>query len=211
MIDKVVTSEGAAIPASVSLLLEDRPTPWQLLGVATANRPHDVLDFARSNDPCLLAGQDATGAFRHPVPYPGDISFECGSSPGKPWLVAWHHLCVMAAEMLGICRYHTRAFSPEGIGFDEFGRFLKLNAGIDLSPQQIWEAAWNAFSLERMLSRRGREAMGRAVGRGLDESGRNMRQQLSEFYSLMKWDDSGVPPAQEFEVKQEKAMLRDRR
>lgn len=185
---------------------DDPPTPWQALGVATANRGIDHIRFLPPNDPCNLLELVLRGIVSNPVSYNGPLSTECQDYTGRPWLVLWHHYCGMAADMLGICQFHTQLFNPDGSGFDEFSRELSLNAGLELSPQGIWDAASRAFTLERLLNlREGYTSkddipderyftVAGATNAGvslLDKT--KYDSMLREYYSLQGWDKEGVP------------------
>jgi aldehyde:ferredoxin oxidoreductase len=166
------------------------PTPWQALGMATSNRSCDHLDFHPGNDPCHLPGAALRALAGSPVSYGGSLSTDCREHAGKAWLVLWYQMCAMAADMLGICHYHTRVFNPQGIGFEEFSRLLELNAGIKVSPAGIWAAAQRAFAIERRLNVRERPDQAAAPAR--DAAG--LGDMLREYYSLHGWDARGTPP-----------------
>ena len=188
------------------LFSEDPPNPWQALGTATANRGVDHIRFLAPNDPCNLLELVLRGMVSNPVPYNGPLSTDCQDYTGRPWLVLWHHYCGIAADMLGICQFHTQLFNPDGFGFDEFSRLLLLNTGLEFSPQEIWNAAKRAFTLERLLNIR----EGRAIKddipderyftlAGATNTGNTLldktkyESMLREYYSLQGWDREGVP------------------
>jgi aldehyde:ferredoxin oxidoreductase len=193
------------IKGIADLFGDNPPTPWQALGTATANRGVDHIRFLPPNDPCNLLGLVLRGMVNNPVAYNGPLSSGCEDYTGRPWLVLWHHYCGMAADMLGICQFHTQLFNPDGLGFDEFSRLLLLNNGIELSSQSIWDAACRAFNLERMLNLRAgysgindypdaryfMPAAGRDGEKVLDRA--QFTSMLREYYFIQGWDGQGLP------------------
>ncbi len=184
---------------------DEQPTPWQALGAATANRGIDHIRFLPPNDPCNFLELVIRGIISNPVSYDGPLSSECRDYTGRPWLVLWHHLCGMAADMLGICQFHTKLFNNDGLGFEEFSRLLSLNTGIEKSSQEIWDSAHRAFTVERHLNlREGYTSKddnlderyfagaGDTDTKKLDRS--KFQSMLQEYYSLQGWDEQGVPP-----------------
>ena len=194
------------IKGIADLFGDNPPTPWQALGTATANRGVDHIRFLPPNDPCNLLELVLRGMVSNPVAYNGPLSSGCEDYTGRPWLVIWHHYCGMAADMLGICQFHTQLFNPDGLGFDEFSRLLLLNTGLEFSPQEIWNATNRAFTLERLLNiREGQTskddipderyftvAGATTAGNTLLDKTR-YEAMLREYYTLQGWDREGVP------------------
>ena len=189
-------------------LWDGTPTPWQALGMATSNRSSDHLDFHPANDPCHLPESALRALADGPVSYGGELPGGCQEQAGKAWLVLWYQMCAMAADMLGICHYHTRVFNPEGIGFQEFSRLLWLNTGIEVSPAEIWAAAGRAFAIERRLNVREGQA-GQGDAPALD--GAALDAMLREYYSLQGWDSHGSPPEAAVTGRQRTLLERGRR
>jgi len=93
--------------------------------------------------------------------------------------------------------------------FEEFARSIYLNAGLEFTPQQVWEVANRAYTLERMFNLRegfGREddwlvdryfdeptPLGLPVARGRAIDREKFKEMLDEYYQLHEWDENGVP------------------
>ena len=182
----------------VADLFGEAPTPWQALGVATATRACDHIRYLPANDPCRLPEPVMKDMFNKPVPYEGPLSSDCWDGAGKPWMVYWREMCSMAADMLGVCDFHTALFSPEGPGFDDFSKMVRLNTGLDLSPVEIWEAASRAYDLERQFNmcegytdKDDLLGFSRATGGSLEAH--DFQSLLPEYYALHGWDRQGNP------------------
>ncbi len=127
-------------------------TPWQALGRAVATRTSDHLRFLDGSDPCRLPEAVFKKIVNKPIPCPGEFSASCRDYTNAPWLAMWTERVGMAADMLGICDFHTVLFTPESPGFEEFARMVFLNTGIEVTPVDIWEATERALTMETMFN-----------------------------------------------------------
>jgi aldehyde:ferredoxin oxidoreductase len=194
----------------VSVLQSDeRPAPGMALGSATAVSGPDLLRSRPFIDIIGLSEPEMREIYGSPYPYDGPLSSDYRDYEGKPWQVFWHELCYMAAEMLGICKYHTAFLSPDMPGFDDFSEMLRLNTGLEIPAVEIWNCADRAYTLEKLFNlREGATAEDdRLPERYLDEpvpdgpedvSGRAIDREkfgemLAEYYRIHGWDADGVP------------------
>jgi aldehyde:ferredoxin oxidoreductase len=115
----------------------------------------------------------------------------------------------MAVDCMGVCKFHTIFLSPNMPAFEEFSKWLKLIAGLEMSPVQIWEAAERAYNLERLFNLREgfTRADDRLVDRYFDEpttrgfdvaKGKTIDRakfetMIDEYYEHHGWDEQGVP------------------
>jgi len=147
--------------------------------------------------------------YSSPIPFSGILSSDYRSYDGKPWQVYWHELCYMAADMIGMCKYHTVFLSPDMPSFKEFSRMIYLNTGLELSDSEIWECAERAYTLERLFNIR--EGAGRnddrLPDRYFDEPAPSgpedvrgsmldrgkFSSMIDEYYRIHGWDENGVP------------------
>jgi aldehyde:ferredoxin oxidoreductase len=186
------------------------PTPWQGLGVSTSNRGLDTLRFRPASDPCRLPETVMEETMNKPVPYTGVLSSNPWDYSSAPWLVRWTETSGMAVDMLGICDFQSVLFGPELPGFDEFSEMVRLNAGLDISSKDIWQAAERALNAERLFNisqgydpRRehlrnwhpGRAKLDYDFGPVLDEGEFDLA--LAHYYRMLGWDVYGVPRAQD--------------
>lgn len=132
-----------------------------------------------------------------------------GDHEEGPRQVFWHELCHMAADMIGMCRFHTASASPDMPGFEEFSRMIYLNTGLQLSAKEIWECAHRAHTLERLFSRREGSTekddwpvdprpdepapTGPDVGRSESLDRQTFKTMLDEYYRIHEWDEDGAP------------------
>ncbi|MEJ2735918.1 MAG: aldehyde ferredoxin oxidoreductase C-terminal domain-containing protein, partial [Anaerolineae bacterium] len=95
------------------------------------------------------------------------------------------------------------------IGFDELVKLIAHNTGLQFTPQEIWEIADRAYTIERLFNIR--EGLTRAddwlVDRYFDEptpiglpivrgkyiDREKFKQMIDEYYELHGWDGEGVP------------------
>ena len=118
----------------------------------------------------------------------------------------------MAAESLGICKYHTVFLSPNHPAFEEFVGLIKLNTGLEFSEMDLWNCADRCYTIERLFNLR--EGMTRAddmlpdryfdeptklglpMARGKCIDRGKFEAMLDEYYQLHEWDKQGVPTPQ---------------
>lgn len=147
--------------------------------------------------------------YSNPIPYDGPLSSDYRDYEGKPWQVLWHELCFMGVDMIGLCKFHTVFMSPNMPNFKEFAKFIELNTGLKLTPEEVWECADRAYTMERLFNLR--EGLTRKddwlVDRYFDEPtpigldivrGRSLDRKkfeamIDEYYQLHGWDENGVP------------------
>ena len=188
---------------------DERPTPSLALGIATASRGSDHLRSRPAIDLYHLPETLLRKIYGYPTPYDGPLSSDYTAYEGKPRQVQWHEMCYEAVDCLGICKFHTIFLSPNLLGFDEFSKLIYYNTGLEISPQEIWEIADRAYTLERLFNIR--EGLRREddwlVDRYFDEPtplgleiARNkvldrekFKRMIDEYYALHGWDENGVP------------------
>jgi aldehyde:ferredoxin oxidoreductase len=173
------------------------------VGIAGGYRYLPAMDFDG------LSESDLRKIYSRPKVYAGHLTANRLDYEGKPWMVYWHELCDMAADMMGICRLNTAFLSLDLPGFEEFSKMAYLNTGLKLSGEKIWECANRAVTLERLFNLRegytGKDD-------GLPEyyyndsaeavAGRNVineskfRAMITEYYQIREWDENGVPEPQ---------------
>jgi aldehyde:ferredoxin oxidoreductase len=177
-------------------------TPWQALGVVTATRSSDHLRFLADSDPCRLPQPVLNQLINKPIPHASELTTECWDYTSAPWLTFWTEKVGMAADMLGICDFHTVLYSPESPGFEEFARMIVLNTGMEITPAQIWEAAERSLTLEKLFNlHQGYSSANdrldnwypgnKEYGESLDKAKYEIM--LGDYYQLHGWDTAGVP------------------
>ena len=192
-----------------NLQTDERSAPGLALGIATATSSSDHLRSQPDIDLCQLPESDLRKIYSMPYAYNGPLSSDYRDYTGKPWQVYWHELCYMAADMMGMCKYHTVFLSPDMPSFEEFSKMIYLNTGLALSAENIWECADRAYTLERLFNIR--EGATRKddwlVDRYFDESspvgpdaarGKTLDREkfsamIDEYYKVHGWDNNGVP------------------
>ena len=188
---------------------DERPTPSLALGIATASRGSDHLRSRPAIDLYHLPEELLRQIYGQPTPYEGPLSSDFTDYEGKPRMVIWHEMLYEAVDCLGICKFHVKFMSPNLLGFEEFSKLLYYNTGIELSPQEIWEIADRAYTIERLfniregLTREGDWLQDRYFdeptpsgldlvrGRKLDRE--KFTKMIDEYYEQHGWDENGVP------------------
>jgi len=187
---------------------DERPTPAIALGIATSTRGADHLRSRPGVDAILpLENKDELFGFAAPT--------EITSYEGSGKLVWWHELMFTVCDSLGVCKFQVFFMSPSTIGYKEYCELTQLITGIELSPEQMKEAAERCYTLERMFNNR--EGIGRKddtlpepyfveptplgidgfKGRVMDRE--KFEQQLDEYYQAHGWDRNGVPTPETLE------------
>lgn len=192
-----------------NLQTDERSAPGLALGLATASSGSDYPRSRPDIDLCRLPESVLRKVYGKPHAYNGPLSSDYRDYEGKPWQVYWHELCYMAADMLGMCKYHTIFLSPDMPAFEEFSKTIHLNTGLELSAEEIWECADRAYTLERLFNIR--EGVTRADdwlpdryfdepapagpeavrGRTLDRE--KFQAMIDEYYKIHGWDSNGIP------------------
>ena len=124
-------------------------------------------------------------------------------------MVQWQEMLYEAIDSTGVCKYHSIFLSPNLIGFEELSKLIYYNTGLEVAPDEIWEIADRAYTIERLFNIR--EGMTRAddwlVDRYFDEPttvglpfvrGRTIDREkfklmIDEYYELHGWDEDGEP------------------
>jgi aldehyde:ferredoxin oxidoreductase len=188
---------------------DERPTPSLALGIATGSRGSDHLRSRPAIDLYHLPEPVLRKIYSNPTPYDGPLTSNYADYEGKPRQVQWQEMVYEAVDCLGICKYHTIFLSPNLLSFDEFSKLLYYNTGLEMSPQEIWEVADRAYTVERLFNiREGltREhdwlvdryfdeptPIGLPVARGKKLDRGKFKKMIDEYYELHGWDENGVP------------------
>jgi aldehyde:ferredoxin oxidoreductase len=188
---------------------DERPTPSLALGIATGSRGSDHLRSRPAIDLYHLPEHVLRKIYGNPTPYDGPLTSSYSDYEGKPRQVQWQEMVYEAVDCLGICKYHTIFLSPNLLSFNEFSKLLYYNTGIEMSPQEIWEVADRAYTVERLFNiREGltREhdwlvdryfdeptPVGLPVARGKKIDREQFKKMIDEYYELHGWDKDGVP------------------
>jgi aldehyde:ferredoxin oxidoreductase len=188
---------------------DERPTPALALGIATGSRGSDHLRSRPAIDLYHLPEPVLRKIYGNPTPYDGPLTSDYTAYEGKPRQVQWQEMVYEAVDCLGICKYHTIFLSPNLLSFDEFSKLLYYNTGIEMSPQEIWEVADRAYTMERLFNiREGltREQdwlvdryfdeptpVGLPIVRGKTIDREKFKKMIDEYYELHGWDENGQP------------------
>ncbi len=188
---------------------DESATPSLVLAMATATNGSELshcksfIDFYKLPEPALRK------LYSQPLPYDGPLSPDYRDCEGKAWQAVWQELCYMAADMIGLCKFHTVLMSPDMPGFKEFSKMVYLNTGLELSAEKIWECAERALTLERLLNLRESAAQGDSPlpdryfpgsapagadslwGKTLDWT--RCKAMVDDYYRFHGWDENGVP------------------
>ncbi|TET83620.1 MAG: aldehyde ferredoxin oxidoreductase [Anaerolineales bacterium] len=188
---------------------DERPTPSLALGIATGSRGSDHLRSRPAIDLYHLPEKLLRKIYGRPKPYDGPLSSDYASYEGKPRMVQWQEMMYEAIDCVGICKYHTIFLSPNLIAFEELSKLIYVNTGMEFTPEEIWDIADRAYTIERLFNIR--EGLTRAddwlVDRYFDEptpiglpivrdkciDREKFKQMIDEYYDLHDWDGNGVP------------------
>ncbi|MFC1862422.1 aldehyde ferredoxin oxidoreductase family protein [Thermodesulfobacteriota bacterium] len=133
---------------------DERATPGLALNCALASRGSDHLRSRPAIDLYHLPEPVLRKIYSSPIPYEGPLSSEHTEYVGKPWQVFWHENCYMAVDCLGICKYHTTFLGATLPNFEDWAKVLYYNAGLDMTPEDIWNVARRSNMAERMYQLR---------------------------------------------------------
>jgi aldehyde:ferredoxin oxidoreductase len=188
---------------------DERPTPSLALGIATGSRGSDHLRSRPAIDLYHLPEDVLRRIYGGPKPYDGPLSSDYRDYVGKPRMVQWQEMMYEAIDCTGVCKYHTIFLSPNMIGFDELSNLIYLNTGLQFTPEEIWDIADRAYTVERLFNiREGltREddwlvdryfdeptPIGLPIVRGKTLDREKFKQMIDEYYELHGWDENGVP------------------
>jgi aldehyde:ferredoxin oxidoreductase len=188
---------------------DERPTPSLALGIATSSRGADHLRSRPAIDLYHLPEHLLRKIYGGPKPYDGPLSSDYASYVGKPRMVQWQEMMYEAIDCVGVCKYHTIFLSPNLIGFEELAKLIYLNTGLEFTPEEIWDIADRAYTVERLFNIR--EGLTRAddwlvdryfdeptplglpIARGKCLDRGKFKQMIDEYYELHGWDEDGVP------------------
>jgi len=194
---------------------DERPTPALALGIATATRGSDHLRSRPGIDLYNLPVPVLEKVYNNPVEYKGTYSSDYREYEGKAWQVIWHEMMYMAIDCAGVCKYHCTFLSPNLINFEHISKFLHYNAGLELSPREVWDVAERCYNIERIFNLREgfdrkddmlsdryfdeptRRGLAIVRGRSLDRE--KFNGMLDEYYELHGWDKNGVPSQETLE------------
>jgi len=194
---------------------DERATPALALNIATASRGSDHLRSRPAIDLYHLPEPVLRKIYSSPIPYEGPLSSEHTSYEGKPWQVFWQENCYMAVDCLGICKYHTVFLGATLPNFEDWPKVIYYNTGLEMTPEEIWEAAVRCNMLERMFNLREglqrndlkkgdmlnhryfdepcRRGAPGVVGLTIDR--KKFKQMIDEFYAYKGLDKTGKPKA----------------
>jgi aldehyde:ferredoxin oxidoreductase len=194
---------------------DERPTPSLALGVATGSRGSDHLRSRPAIDLYHLPEKLLRKIYGGPDPYDGPLTSDYTSYDGKPRMVRWQEMMYEAIDSVGICKYHTIFLSPNLIAFDELSKLIYYNTGLEFTPQEIWEIADRAYTVERLFNiREGLERgddwlvdryfdeptpAGLPIVRGKFIDRQKFTQMIDEYYEMHGWDEDGNPRAETLE------------
>lgn len=171
------------------------------LGVATSTRGADhsrsrpTFEFLRLSDSKLREI------------YGDEVSSDPDSYKGKARMVWWSENLYAVVDSLGICKFITKYFSPDLLGFEEFSKLIYYATGMRMSRKELSEIGERITNIERMfLVREGirREddnlpsryfdpmPLGKNKGKKIDTQFFN--RMLDDYYQLHGWDkETGIP------------------
>lgn len=188
---------------------DERATPSLALGIATASRGSDHLRSRPANDLLHLPETFLRKIYGGPKPYDGPLSSDYTSYEGKPRMVLWQEMMYEAIDCSGICKFHSIFLSPNLIGFEELSKLIYLNTGLQFTPEEIWDIADRAYTVERLFNiREGLTRdddwlvdryfdeptpLGLPIARGKSIDREKFKQMIDEYYELHGWDENGVP------------------
>jgi len=188
---------------------DERPTPSLALGIATSSRGSDHLRSRPAIDLYHLPEPLLRKIYGGPKPYDGPLSSDYTSYEGKARMVQWQEMMYEAIDCVGVCKYHTIFLSPNLIAFDELSKLITYNTGLEFTPEELWDIADRAYTVERLFNIR--EGLTRAddwlvdryfdeptpiglpIARGKTIDRARFKQLIDEYYELHGWDEDGVP------------------
>jgi len=188
---------------------DERPTPSLALGIATASRGSDHLRSRPAIDLYHLPEPLLRKIYGGPKPYDGPLSSDYTIYEGKARMVHWQEMLYEAVDSTGVCKFHSIFLSPNLIDFEELAKLIYYNTGLKFTPEEIWDIADRAYTLERLFNiREGltREddwlvdryfdeptPIGLPIARDKSLDRAKFKQLIDEYYELHGWDEQGVP------------------
>jgi len=135
-----------------NLQSDERATPGLALNIATASRGSDHLRSRPAIDLYHLPEEVLRRIYSSPVPYDGPLSSKHTSYEGKAWPVFWQENCFMGVDSLGICKYHTTFLGATLPNYEDWSKVLYYNCGLEMTPEEIWQASRRANMMERLFN-----------------------------------------------------------
>lgn len=196
-----------------NLQSDERATPGLALNIATASRGSDHLRSRPAIDLYHLPEDVLRRIYSSPVPYDGPLSSKHTAYEGKAWPVFWQENCFMGVDSLGICKYHTTFLGATLPNYEDWSRVLYYNCGLEMTPEEIWQASRRSNMMERLFNLREglqREDLKKGdmlnhryfdepakrgapgvIGAHLDKE--KFRKMIDEFYEYKGLDQEGNP------------------
>ena len=196
-----------------NLQSDERATPGLALNIATASRGSDHLRSRPAIDLYHLPEEVLRRIYSSPVPYDGPLSSKHTAYEGKAWPVFWQENCFMGVDCLGICKYHTTFLGATLPNYEDWSKVLYYNCGLEMTPEELWQASWRANMMERLFNLREglqREDLKKGdmlnhryfdepakrgapgvIGQHLDKE--KFRKMIDEFYEYKGLDKEGNP------------------
>ena len=196
-----------------NLQSDERATPGLALNIATASRGSDHLRSRPAIDLYHLPEDVLRRIYSSPVPYDGPLSSKHTAYEGKAWPVFWQENCFMGVDCLGICKYHTTFLGATLPNYEDWSKILYYNCGLEMTPEEIWQASRRANMIERLFNLREglqREDLKKGdmlnhryfdepakrgapgvIGEHLDKE--KFRKMIDEFYEYKGLDQEGNP------------------
>ena len=196
-----------------NLQSDERATPGLALNIATASRGSDHLRSRPAIDLYHLPEDVLRRIYSSPVPYDGPLSSKHTAYEGKAWPVFWQENCFMGVDCLGICKYHTTFLGATLPNYEDWSKVLYYNCGLEMTPEELWQASWRANMMERLFNLREglqREDLKKGdmlnhryfdepakrgapgvIGQHLDKE--KFRKMIDEFYEYKGLDKEGNP------------------
>jgi aldehyde:ferredoxin oxidoreductase len=137
-----------------NLQSDERGTPGLALNIATGSRGSDHLRSRPAIDLYHLPEEVLRRIYSNPVPYDGPLSSKHTSYEGKAWPVFWQENCFMGVDSLGICKYHTTFLGATLPNFEDWSKVIYYNTGLEMTPEELWQAARRANMMERLFNLR---------------------------------------------------------
>ena len=139
--------------------------------------------------------------------YGGPVSNQLTSYEGKARMVWWHELHNAVTDSLGFCRFLTVFSSPHAPQYEDFSKWIRLNTGLSLTPEELRIAGERIYTLERVmlagdgLSREDDtlprryfdEPVGEGPAMGSVIDAKEFQNMLDEYYRLHAWSRQGIP------------------
>ena len=135
-----------------NLQSDERATPSLALGIATASRGSDHLRSRPAIDLYHLPEELLRKIYSNPVPYDGPLNSKHTAYEGKAWPVYWQENVFMGVDSLGICKYHTTFLGATLPNYEDWSKILYLNTGLEMTPEELWQASRRANMIERLFN-----------------------------------------------------------